>query len=79
MKVCKGNYQPTTSIKKLYRDTCVQCGIQSDELWIHHINGNRKDNRTSNLVPLCMRCHRAGHTGRVDLSWLKSLPGLYTC
>ncbi len=73
MKVCKGNYQPTSTILRKYRNTCVQCGEVNDQLWLHHINGNRKDNRVDNIVPLCMRCHRAGHTGRVDISWLSKL------
>lgn len=29
---------------------------------VHHINGNRADNRYENLVFLCQRCHMALHT-----------------
>lgn len=66
----QNNYQPLGSILQKYKYTCVNCGVQNEQLWVHHIDGNRKNNQENNLVPLCMRCHRAGHTGRVDLIWL---------
>ncbi len=28
---------------------------------IHHINGNHKDNRKDNRIPLCDKCHKAIH------------------
>ena len=70
MKVCKGNYQPLSSILRKYNYTCVNCGVKNEQLWVHHIDGDRTNNSVDNLISLCMRCHRAGHTGRIDLSWL---------
>lgn len=41
---------------------CEKCGINSwmgniISLQIHHINGNRYDNRLENLQVLCPNCH----------------------
>lgn len=55
------------SISSSYRDshnnTCEECGIHIEDpfdshfMHVHHINGNRSDNRTQNLRCLCIRCH----------------------
>jgi hypothetical protein len=39
---------------------CRICAAQ-DDLHVHHINKNRKDNRAHNLVTLCSSCHRGVH------------------
>jgi len=42
-------------------NTCNICG-DSDNLKVHHINGDRDDNRLKNLIPLCPKCHAKVHT-----------------
>jgi transcriptional regulator with XRE-family HTH domain len=46
----------------LQRDNyeCQNCYSKS-YLRIHHLNGNKKDNRMENLLTLCQRCHRIVH------------------
>lgn len=37
-----------------------------DRLHIHHIDGNRKNNRLNNLVALCSHCHNYIHKTNLD-------------
>jgi len=39
---------------------CSLCSYRHN-VEIHHINGNRYDNRLENLQPLCRSCHRLLH------------------
>jgi len=41
-------------------NVCNICGA-SEDLAVHHINADRRDNRLENLVPLCSSCHRDVH------------------
>lgn len=41
-------------------------------IYAHHINGDRSDDRLTNLIPLCMECHNDVHTnpkveGRMEI------------
>lgn len=43
--------------------TCEECGFQADPskssyIHVHHINGDKQDNSSSNLRVLCIDCHR---------------------
>lgn len=49
--------------ENLIEDKCSDCGIGNEyngkpiTIQLHHINGNRKDNRVENLQMLCPNCH----------------------
>jgi hypothetical protein len=61
-----GNYKDSpatyrkTCIKK-HGDACLLCGF-NDIIEAHHIDGNRKNNKHNNLVPLCPNHHRLIHS-----------------
>lgn len=42
-------------------NACNVCGT-SEDLVVHHINGDREDDRLENLVPLCRECHGQVHS-----------------
>ena len=57
-----------TSYRKLKKEKCTDCGIEDKRLLIvHHKDGNRKNNKESNLVTLCWNCHFKAH----NYNWTK--------
>jgi len=49
-------------VKFLSKNRCENCGAEDNResghlLTVHHLNFNTFDNRYSNLVALCQRCH----------------------
>lgn len=44
-------------IKQSFNFTCILCGDMNINLCIHHIDYNKKNSNTFNLVPLCRSCH----------------------
>lgn len=46
--------------KEQYGNKCARCGYNEYEegLEVHHIDGNRKNNKLENLIVLCALCHR---------------------
>ena len=43
-----------------YGQVCQGCG-KTDDVLVHHRNGDRSDNSLSNLIPLCAKCHGKVH------------------
>ena len=41
--------------------TCASCGF-GKLITLHHLDGNRKNNKDDNLVGLCPNCHKMIHT-----------------
>jgi hypothetical protein len=58
-------------IKTHYKLTCQICNTITDELDIHHIDYNKKNNLFENLIPLCKICH--GKTNYDRENWQKRL------
>jgi len=53
------------TVAKSYKNKCAVCGKpyeDRDDFDFHHINGDRSKTVTSNLVLLCLGCHRKIHT-----------------
>jgi hypothetical protein len=47
---------------KVYEKKCYDCGIIDERiLVIHHVDGNRKNGKISNLIPVCHNCHCIRH------------------
>ena len=59
--------------KILSRDNfkCVGCG--SSKVLIHHIDGNRRNNKDSNLSTLCPICHKKAHM-KMDRQRMENFP-----
>ena len=47
------------------KQKCAVCG-DSDEIEVHHIDGDRSNNSISNLEPLCASCHADVHNGGIE-------------
>jgi ribosomal protein S27AE len=45
---------------------CAHCGgeLVFAEAHVHHINGDKSDNRTSNLATMHPKCHREVHASK---------------
>jgi len=51
---------------------CVVCGT-TENLIAHHVDGDRTNNDSENLRPMCRGCHRSVHHG-ADETWSPKLP-----
>lgn len=68
-------YMPKTVSEKYQRPTILResmgrCAVCRDYmgLVVHHLDGDRVNNRNTNLVCLCRTCHSQVHTGKIDLN-----------
>lgn len=61
------------SIRKKFNYSCFECGLHERDnvynLTVHHIDYNKKNNKKSNLLLLCNKCH--GKTGYNRSNWKK--------
>lgn len=48
-------------------EKCQVCGA-SDEIEVHHVDGDRSNNDLENLVPLCENHHQAVHNGEAEVA-----------
>jgi hypothetical protein len=65
-----GSYQ--RNAWKVYEKKCYDCGIKDKRiLVIHHIDGNRKNGKIDNLIPVCHNCHCIRH---IELSRNHRMP-----
>lgn len=46
-------------------EKCKLCGA-TDEIVVHHIDGNRENSRLQNLMPVCEGCHNEIHSKSTD-------------
>lgn len=56
------------AIFRAYGSRCAMCGRQ-EHLEIHHIDGDRSNNKPKNLIPLCGNCHKKNY--RKEQLWGK--------
>lgn len=56
----KDSYRETAL--ELYGERCFHCG-SSEQIKIHHMDGDHDHDRRDNWVPLCQECHVALHRG----------------
>ena len=61
-------------IIKIYWVCCQRCSVRANQwIWgysratqVHHLDKNRKNNRLSNLMMLCRKCHTSGIHGKMQ-------------
>lgn len=63
-------------LPKLIGETCVCCGEKTD-IQYHHILALHQggDNRLSNIVPVCIRCHKAIHNDKESWKYKRGQNG----
>ncbi len=49
---------------------CFECGTW-DNVIVHHIDHNRKNNDPNNLMPLCRPCHSKEHEIINNIRWMQ--------
>lgn len=54
--------------KDLKQQECICCNNHSLKMHIHHLDGNSKSNKKSNLICVCEKCHPLIHKGFTKLN-----------
>lgn len=53
---------------------CQICGSE-DDIVVHHVDGDKENASLKNLLPVCKKCHKSIHHGRVGYEkWYQKLP-----
>lgn len=66
-----GNTYKNSVTKEMIQNGCVDCGEKRDFLlFIHHIDGNRKNNESSNLECVCANHHIIRHLCDTKGKWV---------
>ena len=65
------NSQLRRQVHILYDHTCVICG-SADNLQVHHVDGDKRNDDISNLMLLCCWCHMMFHPNNAEkmIKWL---------
>jgi len=50
-------------MEKELKDKCFVCDFPYYPLFVHHIDGNKKNNKKENLLSCCFICHKIIHKG----------------
>jgi hypothetical protein len=60
IKKVKPKIQQEKKVRDIYSDKCVVCNRiwDANDFKLHHVNGDRSQTITHNLVPMCNRCQR---------------------
>lgn len=78
-KINRGKNFNKSRIKVLIRDqqVCQHCGFdfkqggKSNQIHVHHIDKNPKNNNVNNLVLLCAKCHKLAHHQKLNFKFKK--------
>jgi len=66
-----GEYSYREKCKKKFLKGCVGCCEKKKyKLVVHHKDGNRKNNKMSNLEVVCYSCHAVRHLKKVNGVWI---------
>ena len=64
------------AIKRRDKFTCQVCNLKNVPLHIHHVNYNKTDCRSANLITLCKVCHKKTTRNRklwYEILWIKMM------
>lgn len=78
-KWCSRCFDSAFHYRKFKKDFCEMCGfmaLDSCQLDVDHIDGNRNNNNIENLQTLCANCHRLKTVRNKDHLWDKNKPDL---
>lgn len=68
----KGERSYRLSMKKEIEKGCSACCVEKDPwlIVVHHIDGDKRNNKKSNLEVLCANCHCARHLKLIKGKWV---------
>lgn len=66
-------YEYRARCLKAKGEECIVCDA-SEDIVVHHVDGDRSNNDLDNLIPVCNGCHSDIHAGsRRVAEWVKKL------